>query len=93
MCVGFGIGMGYYGMPLGVGSLNFNLYLSITLNGLSELPSSVLILLFIANLCRTGSLVGVSILGGICSIGCVVVEGGKVKGLQIEVELISYFSP
>lgn len=30
-------------------------------------------------------------LSGICSIGCVIVEGGKFKILQIGVELISYF--
>uniref|UniRef100_A0A1S3XEG0 Organic cation/carnitine transporter 3-like n=1 Tax=Nicotiana tabacum TaxID=4097 RepID=A0A1S3XEG0_TOBAC len=92
MCVGFGIGMTYYGMPLGVGSLNFNLYLSITLNALSELPSSILILFLIGKLSRKSSLLGFAILSGICSIGCVIFEGGKFKELQIGVELISYFS-
>ncbi|KAG8362626.1 hypothetical protein BUALT_BualtUnG0057200 [Buddleja alternifolia] len=32
MVVGFGIGLVYYGMPLGLGNLSFDLYLSVTLN-------------------------------------------------------------
>jgi hypothetical protein len=41
MALGFGIGVVYYGMPLGLGNLSFNIYLSVTFNALSELPSSL----------------------------------------------------
>ncbi|KAH0680798.1 hypothetical protein KY290_022991 [Solanum tuberosum] len=92
MCVGFGIGMTYCGMPLSVGCLNFNLYISITINALSELPSSILILLFIGKLSRKCSLLVFAMLSGIFSIGCVIIDGGRFEGIQIGVELISYFS-
>ncbi|KAE8733516.1 Organic cation/carnitine transporter 2 [Hibiscus syriacus] len=42
MVTGFGIGMVYYGMPLGLGNLSVNLYLGVTLNALSELPASLI---------------------------------------------------
>ncbi|KAJ0100498.1 hypothetical protein Patl1_19792 [Pistacia atlantica] len=41
MIASLGIGMVYYGMPLGLGNLAFNLYLSVALNALSELPASL----------------------------------------------------
>lgn len=41
MFVGFGTGMVYYGMPLGVTNLDFNLYSSVTPNALAELPSTL----------------------------------------------------
>nr|POE96813.1 organic cation/carnitine transporter 3 [Quercus suber] len=43
----FGIGMVYYGMPLGLGNLSFNLYLSVTFNASFEIPSSLFIILLI----------------------------------------------
>ncbi|KAG5582134.1 hypothetical protein H5410_052761 [Solanum commersonii] len=69
----------WHSMPLGVGCLNFNLYISITINALSELPSSILILLFIGKC----SLLGFAMLSGIFSIGCVIIDGGKFERLQI----------
>ncbi|KAK4595052.1 hypothetical protein RGQ29_018699 [Quercus rubra] len=47
LVIGFGSGMLYYGMPLGLGNLSFNLYLSVTLNALSEIPSSLITMLLI----------------------------------------------
>ncbi|KAK3220684.1 hypothetical protein Dsin_014654 [Dipteronia sinensis] len=52
MVTGFGIGAVYYGMPLGLGNLSFNLYLSVTLNALSELPASMIIFFTIGKLNR-----------------------------------------
>lgn len=94
MCVGFGFGMVYYGMPLAVENLAFNnLYLSNTLNALSELPASLATFFLIGKLSRKGSLLGFAMLSGICSIGCCIVEGDKYfKLLQMGLELISYFS-
>lgn len=64
MMVGFGIGVVYYGMPLGVGNLAFNLYLSVTLNALSEIPASVITMCFIGKLNRKSALLGFCILSG-----------------------------
>ncbi|XVE49920.1 hypothetical protein DITRI_Ditri01bG0120500 [Diplodiscus trichospermus] len=91
MIAGFGIGMVYYGMPLGLGNLSFNLYLSVTFNALSELPASLITFLLIGKLNRKGSLLGFTILSGMCSVLCVVI--GKVwPVLQIGLELVSFFS-
>ncbi|KAF2302887.1 hypothetical protein GH714_010251 [Hevea brasiliensis] len=47
MVIGFGSGFVYYGMPLGLSNLDFNLYLSVTFNALSELPASLVTFFFI----------------------------------------------
>ncbi|KAL4597768.1 hypothetical protein ACB092_11G012900 [Castanea dentata] len=47
LVIGFGSGMVYYGMPLGLGNLSFNLYLSVTFNALAEIPSSLITMLLI----------------------------------------------
>ncbi|CAA0818061.1 Organic cation/carnitine transporter 3 [Striga hermonthica] len=88
MVVAFGIGMIYYGMPLGLGNLSFDLYLSVTLNALSEFPASVVTLLLIRKLGRRGFIVGLTLLSGICSVGCVVVEW---RVMQVGLELVSFF--
>ncbi|PPR90355.1 hypothetical protein GOBAR_AA30329 [Gossypium barbadense] len=91
MVGGFGIGMVYYGMPLGLGNLSVNLYLGVTLNALSELPASLITFFLIGKMKRKDSLLGFTILSGVCSVLCVVV--GKVSpSLQIAMELISFFS-
>ncbi|KAL9146944.1 hypothetical protein ABFS82_13G142600 [Erythranthe guttata] len=87
--VGFGIGMIYYGMPLGLGNLSFDLYLSVTLNALSEFPASFLTFVLIGKLDRKGSILGLSLLSGMCSVGCVVVTW---QVTQIALELVSFFS-
>ncbi|KZV32905.1 Organic cation/carnitine transporter 3 [Dorcoceras hygrometricum] len=89
MVVGFGIGLIYYGMPLGLGNLSFDLYWSVTLNALSEFPASLVTFFLIGKLNRKVSVMGLSMLSGICSVGCVFVSG---KGLQIWLELVSFFS-
>lgn len=91
MLTGFGVGMVYYGMPLGLGNLSFNLYLSVTFNALSELPASLITFFFIGKLNRKCSLLCFAILSGICSVLCVVI--GKMSPfLQIGLELASFFS-
>ncbi|KAG8362680.1 hypothetical protein BUALT_BualtUnG0051400 [Buddleja alternifolia] len=89
MVVGFGIGLVYYGMPLGLGNLSFDLYLSVTLNALSEFPASFLTYFLIEKLDRKGSVLGLALLSGVCSVGCVLVRW---KGMQIGLELLSFFS-
>ncbi|XP_009782422.1 organic cation/carnitine transporter 3 [Nicotiana sylvestris] len=92
MLIGFGVGLVYYGMPLGVGNLPFNLYLSVTLNALSELPASMVTFFLIGKLTRKKSLLGFAILSGICSIGCAIVKDNSLKELQMGFELVSFFS-
>lgn len=92
MVIGFGTGMVYYGMPLGVGNLAFNLYLSVTLNALAELPSALMAFLLIGRLNRRSSLLFFTIISGVCSIMCVVLGHDGRPGLQIGLELVSFFS-
>ncbi|KAG5607643.1 hypothetical protein H5410_029135 [Solanum commersonii] len=92
MLVGFGIGMVYYGMPLGVGNLPFNLYLSVTLNALSELPASIVTFFLIGKLIRKKSILIFAMLSGIFSIGCVIVQNDDFEVLQMGFELFSFFS-
>ncbi|KAG6743725.1 hypothetical protein POTOM_052426 [Populus tomentosa] len=42
MLTGFGIGIVYYSMPLAVGNLGFNVYLSVAFNALAEIPSYII---------------------------------------------------
>ncbi|XP_057765229.1 organic cation/carnitine transporter 3-like [Salvia miltiorrhiza] len=88
MVVGFGIGMVYYGMPLGLGNLSVNLYVSVTLNAVSEFPASLFTFLLIGKLNRKGAVLGLCVMSGICSVCCVVVSW---QGMQIVLELLSFF--
>uniref|UniRef100_A0A5B7BBC3 Putative organic cation/carnitine transporter 3-like n=1 Tax=Davidia involucrata TaxID=16924 RepID=A0A5B7BBC3_DAVIN len=90
MVVGFGMGMVYYGMPLGLGSLAFNLYLSVTFNALSELPASMVTFFLIGRLNRKSSLLGFTTISGVCSVMCVVMR--EYVELQICLEMVSFFS-
>ncbi|KAK9937346.1 hypothetical protein M0R45_014143 [Rubus argutus] len=92
MGIGFGIGMVYYGMPLALGSLNFNLYLSVTLNALSELPASLVAFFLIGKLNRRSTLLVFTILSGVCSILSVLKGINPWTELQIGLELVSFFS-
>ncbi|XP_059454775.1 organic cation/carnitine transporter 3-like [Corylus avellana] len=91
MVMGFGMGMVYYGMPLGLGDLAFNLYLSVTFNALSELPSSLVTFFLVGKLNRKSSIIVFTSLSGVCSIICGL-KGGEWRRLQIGVELVSFFS-
>ncbi|PSR95573.1 Organic cation/carnitine transporter like [Actinidia chinensis var. chinensis] len=96
MGVGFGIGMVYYGMPLGLRILRFNLYASVALNALSELPASLVTSFLIERLDRKASVLGFSVLSGVCSIVLMLMMMTKSKysteGLQMGVEMVSFFS-
>ncbi|KAJ8761734.1 hypothetical protein K2173_004543 [Erythroxylum novogranatense] len=91
MIMGLGIGMGYYGLPLGLENLAFNLYLSVVLNALSELLASLLTFFIVGKLNRKSSLLALTILSASCNILCSVLR--KVSTyLQIGLELVSFFS-
>ncbi|KAI4323282.1 hypothetical protein L6164_022900 [Bauhinia variegata] len=89
MAVGFGIGMVYFGMPLSVGNLGFNIYLVVMFNASLEIPSYIATL-FLENCRRKVSILAFSVVSGICSILCSVI-GKRVKGVTIGLELASFF--
>ncbi|KAI4323275.1 hypothetical protein L6164_022895 [Bauhinia variegata] len=89
MVLAFGIGLVYYGMPLGVGNLGFNIYLASMFNALLEVPSFIA-LYFLENCKRRTSIIVFTTISGICSILCVV-AGNGVKAAKISLELASFF--
>ncbi|KAI4323276.1 hypothetical protein L6164_022896 [Bauhinia variegata] len=89
MVITFGIGMVYYGTPLGVGNLGFDIYLAVIFNALLEIPSFIVTYL-LENCRRRYSILSLTSISGICSILCVVVGNG-VKGAKIWLELASFF--
>ncbi|MCD9643462.1 hypothetical protein HAX54_030969 [Datura stramonium] len=92
LAAGFGIGLMYYGMPLGLGNGNFslNLYLSTELNALLELPAFLIVFFLVEKCKRRSTLVGLSILSGVCGMLCMM--AGERKVLQLVLELTSFFS-
>ncbi|KAI9116478.1 hypothetical protein K1719_012645 [Acacia pycnantha] len=92
MVMGFGIGVVYYGMPLGLGTLSFNLYLSVTFNALSELPASLLILILIDKFNRRSSIWVFTIISGIFSLLSVMEFGETWSKLEIGFESVSFCS-
>ncbi|CAN6896135.1 unnamed protein product [Brassica oleracea] len=91
MAVGFGIGMVYYGMPLTLSNLNFNLYLGVVFNALSELPAFLITFFFMNTIKRREALIGFTALSGISSV-LIASLGRQIGSLQIVLELVSFFS-
>ncbi|KAL6283097.1 hypothetical protein ACE6H2_014026 [Prunus campanulata] len=93
MAIGFGVGMVYYGMPLALGSLDFNLYLSVTFNALAEIPASLITVVFIDKVNRKTSVLVFTSLSGVCSIMSVLKGIHPIwTTIQIVFELVSFFS-
>ncbi|KAL2340792.1 hypothetical protein Fmac_008732 [Flemingia macrophylla] len=91
MTMGIGIGLVYYGMPLGLQNLSFNLYLSVTFNALSELPSALIVFLFINKFNRRTSLLFFTTLSSVFSL-MATIQVDPWTNLQIVFELVSFFS-
>jgi hypothetical protein len=91
MAAAFGVGMVYFGMPLNVGSLGSNLYLSVTYNALAELPSAIVSLLLIARTNRRSSVVGFSVAASACSVACVAIPR-YAAAARMAAELLSFFA-
>jgi hypothetical protein len=85
MTASFGIGLVYYGMPLNVGNLGSNLYLSVTYNALAELPASLMVWLFIGRINRRISLVVVTVAAGVLSLACVAIPQGAARRMASEI--------
>lgn len=90
MVLGMGIGMVYFGMPLAVGNLGFDIYLAVVFNALMEIPSCVATY-FLENRQRKPSILAFSIASGVCCVMCVVVGSG-VQGIKVGLALTSFFS-
>ncbi|XP_068644865.1 organic cation/carnitine transporter 1-like [Aristolochia californica] len=77
MAAGFGIGFVYYGTQLNVENLHFNLYASVVLNALMEVPAVVIgtVLLSFTNRRLLFSMS--AFIAGISSVLCVVFDSGK----------------
>lgn len=89
MVIGFGVGMVYYGMPLSLGNLAFNTYLSVTFNALSEVPASLVTFAMIDRMNRKTTVVVFTTVSGICSIVSVSMKGNK-EWIQMGLELVSF---
>ncbi|KAK7405444.1 hypothetical protein VNO78_06745 [Psophocarpus tetragonolobus] len=89
MGLGLGIGMVYFGMPLAVGNLNYNIYLAVVFNALMEIPSCV-VTYFLGNCARKLSIFGFSLASGICCILCVVI-GNWPQGVKVSLAVASFF--
>ncbi|RDY02002.1 Organic cation/carnitine transporter 3, partial [Mucuna pruriens] len=90
MAMGLGIGLIYYGMPLGLGILSFNLYLSVTFNALSEIPSTLLAYILMDKFNRRSVIFLLTIVSGISSV-LTIMETTIMIRLQIMFESISFF--
>ncbi|KMZ59346.1 Organic cation/carnitine transporter 3 [Zostera marina] len=88
MTVAFGVGLLYYGIPLGVGHLDFNLYLIVTFNAISELPSLLLTLLYVDRLNRRSTMLMLTTASGAASLACVFVTNTLV---QMMIEVSAFF--
>ncbi|XP_030532615.1 organic cation/carnitine transporter 3-like [Rhodamnia argentea] len=88
MALGFGIGMMYYGMLLGVGNLGFNIYLSVTFNALLIIPSYFVSYFLLNGWNRKSTILGFTMVSGALSVACAFVGSG---GVEIGLELASFF--
>ncbi|KAI9116565.1 hypothetical protein K1719_012732 [Acacia pycnantha] len=92
MVMSFGIGLVYYGMPLGLGTLSFNLYLSVAFNALSDLPASLVTLILMDKFNRRSAIWAFTMISGIFSLLSVMELGETWSKLEIGFELVSFFS-
>ncbi|RLN38918.1 hypothetical protein C2845_PM01G17130 [Panicum miliaceum] len=91
MAASFGVGMVYLGMPLNVGSLGSNLYLSVTYNALAELPSAVVAWLLIRMANRRGLVIALTAAAGACSLACAAIPQGAAAA-RTAAEVVSFFA-
>ncbi|GJN41022.1 hypothetical protein PR202_gn00343 [Eleusine coracana subsp. coracana] len=89
MTAGYGVGMVYFGMPLNVGSLGSNLYLSVAYNALAELPSNILLMFLMARINRRSSVVAFSVAASACSLACVAIPQSAAAA-RMAAELVSF---
>ncbi|KAJ4827295.1 hypothetical protein Tsubulata_042948 [Turnera subulata] len=91
MMLAFGIGMVYFGVPLGVGNLGYNIYLNVLFNALLELPSYLVTFIIVDKWNKRSSIFWFSVLSGILSILCVYPSGNFPEEAKVGLELGSLF--
>ncbi|KAL5073379.1 hypothetical protein RYX36_012363 [Vicia faba] len=89
MVLGIGIGMVYFGMPLAVGNLGFDIYLAVVFSALMEIPACVATY-FLENRQRKPSILVFSVASGVCCIMCVVVGPG-IQEIRVGLAMTSFF--
>ncbi|KAL1221357.1 Organic cation/carnitine transporter 3 [Cardamine amara subsp. amara] len=72
-------------------NLNFNLYLGVVFNALSEFPAFLIMFFYIDKINRRYALIGFTALSGVSSV-LIAVLGQQKGSLQIVLELVSFFS-
>lgn len=87
---GFGIGMVYYGMPLGLTNLSFDVYLSFAFNALSELPSTLAAIFLVTKLNRRPSLLVLTTVSAVFSAAVCTLRGELWERLRLGLELGSF---
>ncbi|XP_019057491.1 PREDICTED: organic cation/carnitine transporter 2 [Tarenaya hassleriana] len=94
MAVAFGIGLVYYGMPLALSNLNFNVYLSAAFNALMDLPANLITFFLVDKLSRKKALIGFTAMGGVSSLLIFIQHNLTLHNgaSQLVLELVSYFS-
>lgn len=92
MTVSLGVGMVYYGMPLNLGNLSSNLYLSVALNALTELPSSLLVFFLVGRMNRRSSTLAFTAASGVFSLACAAMGGGGGGWAEMGAELAAFFA-
>ncbi|GER47072.1 organic cation transporter-related family protein [Striga asiatica] len=80
---GFAVGLAYYGMPLGLGSLHFNLYINVGMNAMSSLLSNVAMLFVIERMRRKVFMGGLCLLSGVCNLVGVFVRPRWKIGMEL----------
>ncbi|KAM0943720.1 putative major facilitator, sugar transporter, major facilitator superfamily [Dioscorea sansibarensis] len=87
--IGFGCGVAYFGMPLGLGTLGVNLYLSISFNALIEVPAALIIFFLIGKMKRKTSVVVFCMVSAVCSVSCVFL---KMTSVRTGMEVVAFFA-
>ncbi|MED6186620.1 hypothetical protein PIB30_068461 [Stylosanthes scabra] len=90
IAMGLGIGLVYFGMPLGLELLSFNIYLSVMFNALSEIPSAFLAFILIDKFNRRSVILILTTLSGISSVLSTIEVVAIFNRLQIVFELASF---
>ncbi|TKY68304.1 Organic cation/carnitine transporter 3 [Spatholobus suberectus] len=90
MVLGIGVGMVYFGMPLAVGNLGFNIYLAVVFSASMEIPSCIATY-FLENYKRRPSILTFSIVGGVCCVMCAVIGDGRLQGVKVGLAMASFF--
>ncbi|KAK4259372.1 hypothetical protein QN277_005712 [Acacia crassicarpa] len=85
----FGIGMMYFGLPLSVGNLGVNMYLSFVFYALLDIPASIAT--YVLDKCRRKpSLLAFSIVCGTSCLTCAVI-GDELHIVKLVLALVSFF--